>query len=134
MASLYIVRGVPGAGKTTLGNSFKACGLVRFVISADDYMVDINGMYNFDPARLRDCHEKCRGAVETALRSGDNVAVCNTFTRVWEFLPYVEIAKNAGCLLYVIRCEGMFQNVHGVPDDVVSNMRDRFENWHGSVT
>ena len=129
MAALYIIRGVPGSGKTTLGHKLRAGGLVRHVYSADDWMVDEDGGYSFDPRRLSLCHEACRSATESALMDGYGVAVCNTFTRIWEMQPYVDMAKRIGCPMYVIKCEGGFQNVHGVPRAKVDEMRARFEEW-----
>lgn len=131
MTSLYIVRGAPGSGKTTLGNRLKAGGLVRFVISADDYMVDVDGNYLFEPARLGDCHKLCLQAVTAAMQDGESVAVCNTFTRIWEMQPFVDLAAKMQADLYVVRCEGRFKNVHGVPAEVVEKMRGRFEEWAG---
>ena len=129
MANIYIIRGVPGSGKTTLGHRLREGGLVRHVLSADDWMVDEAGEYSFDPRRLSWCHKACKSATERALTEGEGVAVCNTFTRVWEMQPYVDMAKLLGCPMYVIKCEGGFQNVHGVPQSKVNQMRARFEEW-----
>jgi len=129
MPSIYIIRGVPGSGKTTFGNRLKAGGVVHYVLSADDYMTGPDGEYCFNPEKLKECHERCRMDTIARVRDGESVAVCNTFTRVWEMQPYVNIAKNLKATLYVIRSEGNFKNVHGVPDDKVEAMRARFEEW-----
>jgi hypothetical protein len=131
MPSLYIIRGAPGSGKTTFGHRLRAGGLVRFVISADDYMTGPDGEYSFDPRRLKECHERCQMDTVFHLKAFESVAVCNTFTRIWEMQPYVNIARNIGAELYVIKCEGSFRNVHGVPDEKVRQMRERFEDWQG---
>ena len=129
MASLYIIRGAPGSGKTTFGHRLRVGGLVRYVYSADDWMVDADGNYSFSPRALPKCHELCQTATESALLECEGVAVCNTFTRIWEMQPYVDMAKRIECPLYVIRCEGNFENVHGVPRAKVDEMRARFEGW-----
>lgn len=129
MASLYIIRGVPGSGKTTLGQRLKKNGLVRYVVSADDYMTGPDGKYLFQPSMLKLCHEECRIAAHRRIIAGYSVAVCNTFTRVWEMQPYVDLARNEKCDLFVIRCEGGYRNVHGVPEWKVADMRRRFEDW-----
>jgi predicted kinase len=131
MPSLYIIRGVSGSGKSTFGSRLKAGGLVRYVISADDYMIDSDGAYQFDPKRLKECHTRCQMDAVCMLRSRESVAVCNTFTRIWEMQPYIDMARNMDAHLYVIRCEGAFQNLHGVPHETVKEMRDRFEDWQG---
>jgi predicted kinase len=131
MPSLYIIRGAPGSGKTTLGLHLKAGGLVRHVIAADDYMTGPDGEYLFQPERLKECHDRCKMDAAAMLKSGESVAVCNTCIRIWEMQPYVNMASMIGAVLYVIRCEGRFQNVHGVPESKVRDMRDRFEEWQG---
>jgi predicted kinase len=131
MPSLYIIRGAPGSGKTTFGLRLRAGGLVRYVLSADDYMTGTGGKYNFDPRRLKECHERCQMDAIRHLRGFESVAVCNTFTRIWEMQPYVNMARNIGAELFVIKCEGNFRNIHGVPDQKVREMRDRFEDWQG---
>ncbi len=131
MPSLYIIRGAPGSGKTTLGMRLKSGGLVRYVIASDDYMNGPTGEYLFQPTRLKECHERCKIDAVSMLKAGASVAVCNTFTRIWEMQPYVDMARNLDCDLYVLKCEGSFQNIHGVPESKVREMRDRFEEWTG---
>ena len=127
MPSLYIIRGVPGSGKSTLGNRLKVGGLVRWSIAADDWMVDDSGSYDFDFRRLSYCHQECRSFAFRALASGESVAVCNTFTTAWEMQPYIDMADQLGVTKYVLVCEGRFENVHGVPGYKVEQMRERFE-------
>ena len=131
MTALYLIRGVPGSGKTTLGNRLKEAGLVDYVCSADDYMVGPDGKYLFDGSRLRECHKRCRISTRNRLSEGGSVAVCNTFTRRWEMQSYIDMADDLNCTLYVIRCEGDYGNIHGVPEEKVAEMRARFEDWPG---
>jgi predicted kinase len=107
----------------------RAAGMVNQVISADDYMVDESGKYFFDGSRLRECHAECQKDARCALRAGDSVAIANTFTRVWEMQPYIDMANELGSMLTVIRCEGDFGNIHNVPAAKVKEMRNRFEDW-----
>lgn len=131
MTALYLIRGVPGSGKTTLGNRLKEAGLVDYVCSTDDYMVGPDSKYRFDAARLRECHERCRISTRNRLSKGWSVAVCNTFTRRWEMQSYIDMADDLNCTLYFIRCEGDYVNIHGVPEEKVAEMRARFADWPG---
>ena len=85
---LYIVRGVPGSGKSTfakrlVGDDFLVC-------EADKYFVDKEtGEYNFDFTKIKDAHKFCQNTVETYMKDSlvnDNfyreIAVSNTFTTI----------------------------------------------------
>ncbi len=61
MKNLYLLRGIPGAGKSTLA---KQLGDAHF--EADSYFM-IDGEYQFDPTKLRKAHEWCQGQVELAM-------------------------------------------------------------------
>jgi predicted kinase len=127
MAHLYIIRGVPGSGKTTLAESMMECGMVDHYSEADRFMVDDFLQYKFDATNLRMCHELCRQDVEEFLNMGCSVAVSNTFTRKWEMQPYLDMAEKYGAKVTVIVCQGDYANVHGVPSDKVQEMKRRFE-------
>lgn len=127
MPHLYIIRGVPGSGKTTLANRMYEFGMIDDFFEADQFMVDSLGQYKFDAKRLKFCHEKCQRETRSELSKGLNVAVSNTFTRKWEMQPYLDMAKEFDAQVTVIACQGEFENVHGVPVDKVRQMRDRFE-------
>ena len=124
-AQLYLIRGIPGSGKTTLAKKFLESGVVEYIVAADDFMVDEKGEYSFDPKELKECHRECLHSAYQALSAGINTAVHNTFTRVWEMQTYLDL----GYPVTVIRCEGDYGNTHGVPDDVVSDMLYRFEDY-----
>jgi len=57
------------------------------------------------------------------------IAVSNTFTQEWEMKPYFELAEKYGYTVFVTIIENYHngKNIHGVPDDKLKQMRDRFE-------
>jgi predicted kinase len=132
--NLYIVRGLPGSGKSTF--ALNLVGADFLVCEADKYFM-IDGEYKFDATKLKQAHEFCRNTVETYMR--DNVeandqfyrqiAVSNTFTQEWEMQPYIDLAKKYGYTVFTIVVENRHGGVnqHGVPDEALTRMRDRFE-------
>jgi tRNA uridine 5-carbamoylmethylation protein Kti12 len=51
---LYIVRGIPGSGKTTFAKSLNCP-----VFEADMFFVNSQGIYNFDYTKIKDAHAWC---------------------------------------------------------------------------
>ena len=125
MKTLYIVRGLPGSGKTSLAE-IVAPG---HVFSADDFFYDLGeGRYAFDPTRLKEAHESCQRRTREALTSGaERVAVANTFTQSWEAEVYFKMAHEHGYSSFVVECQSDFGNVHDVPPEAIERMASRWE-------
>lgn len=130
---LYIVRGVPGSGKSTF--ALNLVGSDFLVCEADKYFV-VDGEYSFDGSKLEEAHESCRNRVETYMKDSlvndqfyREIAVSNTFTKEWEMQPYFDLAKQYGYMVFTIIVENRHggTNQHGCPEDRVQAMRDRFE-------
>lgn len=133
--TLYIVRGLPGSGKSTFAK--KLVGTNFLVCEADKYFINKEtGEYNFDVTKLKDAHKYCYDLVETYMKDSlvnnqfyREIAVSNTFTQEWEMKPYFELAEKYGYTVFVTIVENRHggKNVHGVPDDKLEVMRNRFE-------
>jgi predicted kinase len=121
---LYIIRGLPGSGKTTLARK-----LADVVTEADHFMINAHGEYEFDPTKLRECHEHCRSVAEAALANGAIVAVSNTFSRRWELQPYISLAQSLNIPYQIITVQGhpSWKNIHNVPDHTIQRMKARWE-------
>ena len=129
MAHLYIIRGLPGSGKTTFARKMMECGIFTAFWEADQFFVDKQGNYNFNPADLRRAHAWCLHQVENALCAGYTCAVSNTSTQMWEMQPYIDYCKANDHTFTVITCEGNYGNVHGVPNEVIERMKKRWEKY-----
>jgi predicted kinase len=126
--TLYLIRGVPGAGKSTFANNLLRSGVVDTIACADDYMIDGNGRYSFNPTNLHFAHRQCYAKAKISLIRGDNVAVANTNVTEWEVEKYVKLTEECGANLVSIIVEnrhGSF-NIHGVPDEKIQQMKQRF--------
>ena len=130
MKNLYLLRGLPGSGKSTLA---KQLGGSHF--ETDSYFLDENKNYKFDGSRLKEAHQWCQDLVSNAMllnhTTGYNetIVVSNTFTQEWEMKPYMDMAKDWGYKVFSIIVENRHGGVnqHGVPDEKLQQMQDRFE-------
>lgn len=120
---LVLIRGVPGSGKSTLAKQMK--GYQHF--EADMFFTDESGVYKYDASRIKQSHEWCQNMTDAALQIGSDVVVSNTFTRRFEIQPYIDMANRYGADLKIITATGNYKNVHGVPDEIIQKMRDRWE-------
>lgn len=131
---LYLIRGAPGSGKSTLADLIVCSHMGRAVwCEADHFMVDGNGRYAFDAARLKDCHAQCKAKAVAAMGDGSVVVVSNTFTKLWEMQEYIDFARFSGYEVVVLHCTRKGESVHGVPTDKVQWMRDNFEPYETEV-
>ena len=123
MKKLFLIRGLPGAGKTEFAED-----ICDIVISADDYFTDLNGVTNFIPMQLKEAHASCEERTEAVMERGEDVAVANTFTRDWEMKTYFELAEKYGYRVYSIVVENRHggKSIHDVADSTIKKMRNRF--------
>ena len=136
--TLYIIRGLPGSGKSTLGEKLADSyvdyhptrgGPKCHSYAADDWFTNKDGDYNFVPDELSDAHEDCRARVMGAMMSGtaESICVCNTFTQFWEAAPYVKLCKAYGYTPVVLECQSQFDNIHGCPPEKITEIADRWD-------
>lgn len=126
MKTLYIVRGVPGSGKSTFAQSLDCP-----VFEADQYFIDSEtGEYKFDGSKIKLAHNWCKLRVEHSMEDDfQKIAVSNTFTQEWEMDAYYELAKQYGYRVFSLIVENRHGGVneHGVPEDKLEQMKNRFE-------
>jgi len=132
---LYIVRGIPGSGKSTMAKML--VGEDFLVCEADKYFIDKEtGEYNFYFTKIKEAHKFCQDTVETYMKDSlvndqfyREIAVSNTFTQEWEMQPYFELAKKYGYKVFSIIVENRHEgiNEHGVPEEKIEQMKNRFE-------
>ena len=126
---LYIVRGIPGSGKSTFA---KSLGGTHF---ETDMFFMVDGEYKFDGSKIKDAHKWCQDSVHTAMllnhtsQLNNIIVVSNTFTQEWEMKPYYEMAEYFEYKVFSIIVENRHGgiNEHNVPEEVLTKMRERFE-------
>lgn len=132
MKTIFLLRGVPGSGKTTMarfltsliGESEAAC------FSADDFMLNSQGVYEYDRARLPEVHDKCQRGVRAAMEAGKQaIFVHNTMTREWEMDDYFQMADSYGYRVVSLIVENRHGNksVYNLKEEDYDRFRERFE-------
>lgn len=125
MQTLYVMQGLPGAGKSTLAR--RMARLADAVICSTDSYFYQDGVYLFDPTLLPQHHaENLRKAIEL-LVAGHSVIVDNTNIKRVHVRPYALAAHQLSIPVVFIRVTGPFHSEHGVPDRVIDRMRVEME-------
>lgn len=127
MPKLTLIRGLPGAGKSTMAKAMVEADPSLYHFEADQYFVDASGNYRFEPTELEDAHTWCFAETRYALNAGCSVVVSNTFTRKWEMEPYRKLAKQFDVELEILEAKGNYGSIHGVPQKTIDAMRSRWE-------
>lgn len=142
---MVLMRGYSGSGKSTKAKEvekrYKQLGYSVHVLSTDDYFTSPSGVYTFDGSKIKQAHEWNQHRTRDHIKSVLNlnvlvsdqhfakhcVVIDNTCTQKWEMQAYLDIAKQFAYEVYQCVCEGNYKNTHGVPDEAVQRMKDRFE-------
>lgn len=132
---VIILRGIPGSGKSTIADNIANA----VICSADNYFMDRQGNYNFDPKQLGEAHKACMRDFLRYLNYSpredetlDHIIVDNTNVELWEISPYVAIcqALNVEYEITTIECDPKVaakRNIHGVPERTINRMADRID-------
>lgn len=145
---MFIMRGVSGSGKSTKAQQLGRGGVV---LGSDEFW---GPDYAFDPARIGDAHRWNQDRAKEAIQKGISpIVIDNMNLQAWEAKPYVEAAMAAGYEVRIAQSDDpMWQNFspdtphqekerilqelvrrnkHGVPEDTMRSMMDR---WQHGVT
>jgi predicted kinase len=131
--TVFILRGIPGAGKSRLTKKLLKNRKDSVVVSADDYFMGADGKYRFIPSELGNAHHCCLFSfIEWVERRKRTVIVDNTNTTVAEVAPYAALALAHDYKVQIITIkanarEAARRNVHGVPVETVLRMAKRLK-------
>lgn len=127
---LIILRGLPGAGKTTLANILSEKGKYP-IFSIDDYFTDKQTEeYHFEFSEnhiaYKDCLENCENAMK---KNETKIILHNVFSMEWEIKPYFELAKKYDYILHIASVENYHNsnNTHAITKEQIKKMASKYK-------
>ena len=127
--SLILLRGLPGAGKTTLANLLSENKWPVF--SVDDYFTNPKTKeYTFEFEKNHLAYAACQNQTEEAMKQDlEKVFVANTFTMDWELEPYFTLASRYNYKVFVATVENYHQqpNLHNVSEEQLQKMAAKYK-------
>ena len=127
---LWIVRGIPGCGKSTVAIELaKGYDNEKIICCADDYHM-VNGEYKWSLEKQGFAHKSCQTKCETLMtNNSQRIIVANTSTTLKEMKPYTALAEKYGYTVFSIIVENRHdgKDVHNVPEISLSAMTERFD-------
>ena len=124
---LFLMRGLPGSGKTTAATIL--AGEEYPVYEADMYFYKKDGTYEFDAKNLGLAHKWCIDRTEQSMKDEtEKIFVSNTFTTDWEMSAYFKLAEKYGYTVFTFVVENRHgkKSIHNVPEESFKKMKDRF--------
>ncbi|CAH1778267.1 unnamed protein product, partial [Owenia fusiformis] len=131
---MVLMRGCPGSGKSTLAQAIVCKGVV---LSTDDFFIQQDGRYEFNPSLIGEAHTWNQERAQKALDKGRSpVVIDNTNTQAWEMTTYIQMASKRKYDIEILEPDTSWKfnvkelarrNTHGVPKDRLKDMVDRYD-------
>lgn len=118
MNEIVLIRGLPGSGKSSKAKFMQG----HIHLEADMFLM-VDGVYVYDQSKVRGAHEQCLKLAKDNLEKGLNVVVSNTFVKIWELQPYIDL----GFTFRIVEMKNRWTNIHEVPQDKIEIMKSGWQ-------
>ncbi len=129
-ATIVLLRGLPGAGKTSLAKVLSEDGKWP-VYSVDDFFTDpITGKYQFDYKTNHLAYDQCLKNTENAMQQKiQKIFIDHTLTLDWEIEAYFKLARAYNYKVFVLTVENRHggQNQHQISPEQLSKMAEKYK-------
>ncbi|XP_056417865.1 NEDD4-binding protein 2-like 1 [Hyla sarda] len=134
---IYLLRGLPGSGKSSLARKLKKEFPSALVFSTDDYFLMEDGSYIYNPDLLLDAHKWNQKRARKAMSKGRTpIIIDNTNILAWHMKPYAVMALENGYGVIFLEPNTHWKfdvrelarrNSHGVPREKIQRMKNAYE-------
>lgn len=128
--SLILLRGLPGAGKSTLAQILSEANKYP-VFSVDSYFTNKEtGKYKFEYKENHLAYAFCEAATLEAMQElKEKIFIDNTFTLDWEIEPYFKLSKEFDYNIFVLTVENRHgnNNIHEISQEQLQKMANKYE-------
>lgn len=128
--SIILLRGLPGAGKTTLARVLSENNKWP-VFSVDSYFTNPEtGEYRFEFDKNHLAYKACIQNTEKAmLKKVEKIFIDNTLTLEWEIEPYLQLAAANNYTVHVVTVENRHKglNTHGINNEQLNKMAEKYK-------
>lgn len=130
---LYILRGCPGSGKSTIAEDLAKLFNIEIdvICCADDYHINENGIYEWKIENLKLshklCFDKCMRLMDSNTR---RIIISNTNCTEKEINPYIKLGEDYGYTIFSLIVENRHNNdsIHSIDSRTLNRMESKLRN------
>ena len=134
---LFIIRGIPGSGKSTFAKKLSNTNGHMRIVENDDFFTDHSGKYRYNKEIYDYAKQYTMSAIVHELMIEKKACiVTGVFYHADEasdLLNIINFCKAHNIPFEVHRMTGNFQNIHNIPEEVLEEMKENFEPYDGEI-
>lgn len=127
---VIIMRGIPGAGKSTLAK--KIAEKTGAVICSSDHYFERDGTYKYVKEEISEAWRQCENKARRLLILRQSVIIDNTNVALSDYENYIQLAYNEGAEIEIVELKvpvdvAKARGIHNVPDESYKRFVSRWQ-------